>query len=107
MAIRLLGIWIILILCASSWGWASVLEEAADLTFILRANPIQSPIKNRKPFHSIPENRHQSAYFRRGLFGFIRNIFRRKINLPATSPRVVPDSGWGQYKSTASFAVYY
>ena len=41
MVIRPLGIWIILFLCASSWGWASALEEAADLTFILRGNPIQ------------------------------------------------------------------
>ena len=39
--VRLFGIWIILILCVSSWGWASVPEEAADLTFHLacKSNP--------------------------------------------------------------------
>ena len=41
MVMRLFGIWIILVLCASSLGWASMPEEASDLAFISRAHPIQ------------------------------------------------------------------
>ena len=82
MVIRLLGIWIILILCASSWGWASTSEEAADLTFILRANPIQ--ISHQKQ-EAIPFNPRESTPIRLFSTGLIR-LYQKYIStqdLPA------------------------
>ena len=82
MAIRLLGTWIILILCASSWGWASTPEEAADLTFILRANPIQ--ISHQKQ-EAIPFNPRESTPIRLFSTGLIR-LYQKYIStqdLPA------------------------
>jgi len=82
MAIRLLGIWISLILCVSAWGSASVPEEAADLTFILRAHPIQ--ISHQKG-EAIPFNPRESTPIRLFSTGLIR-IYQKYIStqdLPA------------------------
>ena len=76
MVIRLLGIWILLILCASSLGWAAVPEEAADLTFILRANPIQ--ISHQKQ-EAIPFNPRESTPIRLLSTGFIR-LYQKYIS---------------------------
>jgi putative component of membrane protein insertase Oxa1/YidC/SpoIIIJ protein YidD len=76
MAIRLLGIWIILILSASSLGWATVPEEAADLTFILRANPIQ--ISHQKQ-EAIPFNPRESTQIRLFSTGLIR-LYQKYIS---------------------------
>lgn len=82
MVIRLLGIWIILVLCASSWAWTSVTDEATDLTFILRANPIQ--ISHQKQ-EAIPFNPRESTPIRLFSTGLIR-IYQKYIStqdLPA------------------------
>ena len=82
MVIRLLSIWIILILCVSAWGSASVRDEAADLTFILRANPIQ--ISHQKQ-EAIPFNSRESMPIRLFSTGLIR-IYQKYIStqdLPA------------------------
>lgn len=82
MVLRLLSIQIILVLCVSSWGWASVPEEAADLTFILRANPIQ--ISHQKQ-EAVPFNPRESAPIRLFSTGLIR-IYQKYIStqdLPA------------------------
>lgn len=82
MVIRLLSIWIILILCVSAWGSASVQDEAADLTFILRANPIQ--ISHQKQ-EAIPFNPRESTPIRLFSTGLIR-IYQKYIStqdLPA------------------------
>ena len=76
MITRLFGIRIILVLCASSWGWASVPEEAADLTFILRANPIQ--ISHQKQ-ESIPFNPRESTPIRLFSTGVIR-LYQKYIS---------------------------
>lgn len=73
---RLLGIWISLILCASSWGWASAPEEAADLTFILRTNPIQ--VSHQKG-EAIPFNPRESTPIRLFSTGLIR-IYQKYIS---------------------------
>ena len=82
MVIRLLSIWISLILCVSAWGSASVPEEAADLTFILRAHPIQiSPQKQE----AIPFNPRETTSIRLFSTGLIR-IYQKYIStqdLPA------------------------
>ena len=103
--VRRISIQIILILCVSAWGSASVQDEAADLTFILRAHPIQISHQKGEAIPFNPRESTRSVYFRLGLFVFIRNTFRHKTNLCATSLRAAPDSGWGQSKSTASFVV--
>ena len=82
MVIRLLGIWIILILCASSRGWAATPEESADLAFILRANPIQ--IVHQKQ-EAIPFNFKESSPVRLFSTGLIR-LYQKYIStqdLPA------------------------
>ena len=82
MVIRLLSTQIILILCVSSWGWASGPEEATDLTFILRANPIQ--ISHQKQ-EAIPFNPRESTPIRLFSTGLIR-IYQKYIStqdLPA------------------------
>ena len=76
MVIRPLGIWIILFLCASPWGWASGLEEAADLTFILRGNPIQ--ISHQKG-EAIPFNPRESTPIRLFSTGLIR-LYQKYIS---------------------------
>ena len=76
MVIRLLGIWIILILCASSWGWASVPEEATDLTFILRTHPIHISYQKQE---AIPFNPRESTPIRLFSTGLIR-IYQRYIS---------------------------
>ena len=76
MVIRLLSIQIILILCVSSWGWTSVPEEAADLTFILRANPIQ--ISHQKQ-EAIPFNPRESTPIRLFSTGLIR-LYQKYIS---------------------------
>ena len=76
MIIRLLGIWIILILYVASWGWASVPEESADLTFILRANPIQ--ILHQKQ-EAIPFNPRESTPIRLFSTGLIR-LYQKYIS---------------------------
>ena len=76
MVIRLLSIQIILILCASSWGETSVPEEAADLTFILRANPIQ--ISHQKQ-EAIPFNPRESTPIRLFSTGLIR-LYQKYIS---------------------------
>ena len=76
MVIRLLSIQIILILCASSWGGTSVPEEAADLTFILRANPIQ--ISHQKQ-EAIPFNPRESTPIRLFSTGLIR-LYQKYIS---------------------------
>ena len=73
---RLLGIWISLILCASSWGGASAPEEAADLTFILRTNPIQ--VSHQKG-EAIPFNPRESTPIRLFSTGLIR-IYQKYIS---------------------------
>lgn len=74
--IRLLNILIILILCASSWGWAAVPEEAADLAFILRTNPIQISHQNQE---AIPFNPRESTPIRLFSTGLIR-IYQKYIS---------------------------
>ena len=76
MVTRLLGIWIILILCASSWGWAVASEEAADLTFILQVNPIQ--ISQQKG-EAIPFNPRESTPIRLFSTGLIR-LYQKYIS---------------------------
>ena len=76
MVIRLFGIWIILVLCASSWSWASAPEEAADLTFILRANPIR--IWHHKQ-EAIPFNPRESTPIRLFSTGLIR-VYQKYIS---------------------------
>ena len=76
MVTRLFGIWIILILCASSWGWASAPDEAADLIFILRANPIQISHHNQE---AIPFNPRESMPIRLFSTGFIR-LYQKYIS---------------------------
>ena len=76
MVIRPLGVWIILILCASPWGWASAPEEAADLAFILRANPIQ--ISHQKG-EAIPFNPRESTPIRLFSTGLIR-LYQKYIS---------------------------
>ena len=76
MAIRLLGLQIILILCASSWGWASVPEEEADFIFILRTNPIQ--ISHQKQ-EAIPFNPRESTPIRLFSTGLIR-LYQKYIS---------------------------
>ena len=76
MVTRLFGIWIILILCATSWGWASVREEAADFTFILRTNPIQ--ISHQKG-EAIPFNPRESTPIRLFSTGLIR-LYQKYIS---------------------------
>ena len=82
MVTRLFSIWIILILCASSWDWAVASEEAADLSFILRVNPIQ--ISQHKG-EAIPFNPRESTPIRLFSTGLIR-IYQKYIStqdLPA------------------------
>ena len=74
--IRLLGIWISLILSASSWGWTSVSDEATDLTFILRANPIQISYQKQE---AIPFNPRESTPIRLFSTGLIR-IYQKYIS---------------------------
>ncbi len=76
MVIRLLGIWVILVLCVSRWGWASVPEEAADLTFILHVNPIQ--ISHQKQ-EAIPFNPRESTPIRLFSTGLIR-LYQKYIS---------------------------
>ena len=76
MVIRLLSTQIILILCVSSWGCASAPEEATDLTFILRANPIQ--ISHQKQ-EAIPFNPRESKPIRLFSTGLIR-IYQKYIS---------------------------
>lgn len=76
MVIRPLGIWIILFLCASPWGGASVPEEAADLTFILHVNPIQ--ISDQKG-EAIPFNPRESTQIRLFSTGLIR-LYQKYIS---------------------------
>ena len=76
MVLRLLSIQIILVLCASSSGWAAAPEEAADLTFILRANPIQ--ISHQKQ-EAIPFNPRESMPIRLFSTGLIR-IYQKYIS---------------------------
>ena len=76
MVIRLLGIWIIFVLCASSWGWTSVPDEAADLTFILRANPIQISHQRQE---AIPFNPKESTPIRLFSTGLIR-LYQKYIS---------------------------
>ena len=76
MVIRLLSIGVILVLCISSWGWASVPEEAADLTFILRANPIQVSHQNQE---TIPFNPRESTPTRLFSTGLIR-LYQKYIS---------------------------
>ena len=76
MMFRLLSIQFIIVLCASSSGWASVPEEAADLTFILRANPIQ--ISHQKQ-EAIPFNPRESTPIRLFSTGLIR-IYQKYIS---------------------------
>ena len=76
MIIRLLSIQIVLILCALSWGWASVPEEAADLSFILRTNPIQ--ISDQKQ-EAIPFNPRESTPIRLFSTGLIR-LYQKYIS---------------------------
>lgn len=82
MVIRLLGIWIILVLFASSWGWAATPEESANLAFILRTNPIQ--IAHQKQ-EAIPFNPKESTPVRLFSTGLIR-LYQKYIStqdLPA------------------------
>ena len=67
--VRRISIQIILILCVSAWGSASVQDEAADLTFILRAHPIQ--ISHQKG-EAIPFNPRESTPIRLFSTGLIR-----------------------------------
>ena len=76
MVIRRISILIILVLCTPSWGWASVLEEAADLTFILRANPIQ--ISHQKQ-EAIPFNPREPTPIRLFSTGLIR-VYQKYIS---------------------------
>lgn len=76
MVIRSLGIWIILVLCVSPWGWASVPEEAADLTFILRTNPIQILHQEQE---AIPFNPRESTPIRLFSTGLIR-LYQKYIS---------------------------
>ena len=76
MVIRLLGIWIILILYVASWGWAAVPEEAADLTFILRANPIRISYQRQE---TIPFNPRESTPIRLFSTGLIR-LYQKYIS---------------------------
>ena len=76
MTIRLLGVWIILVLCASAWGSASVPDEATDLTFILRAHPIQ--ISHQKQ-EAIPFNPRESTPIRLFSTGLIR-LYQKYIS---------------------------
>ena len=76
MVVRLLSVWIILVLCASSWGWASVREEAADLTFILQANPIQISYHKQE---AIPFNPRESMPIRLFSTGLIR-LYQKYIS---------------------------
>ncbi len=75
MVIRLLSI-CILILCVSSWVWASVPEEAADLFFILRANPIQISYQKGE---AIPFSPRESTPIRLFSTGLIR-IYQKYIS---------------------------
>ena len=80
--VRRISLQIILILCVSAWGSASVQDEAADLTFILRANPIQ--ISHQKG-EAIPFNPRESTPIRLFSTGLIR-IYQKYIStqdLPA------------------------
>ena len=82
MVIRLLSTQIILVLCVLSWGWASVSEEATDLAFILRTNPIQSSYQKQE---AIPFNPRESTPIRLFSTGLIR-IYQKYIStqdLPA------------------------
>ena len=74
--VRRISIQIILILCASSWDWAVASEEAADLTFILRANPIQ--ISQQKG-EAIPFNPRESTPIRLFSTGLIR-LYQKYIS---------------------------
>ena len=74
--IRLLGIQFILVLCVSSWGWASMSEEAADLSFILRTNPIQ--VSHQK-HEAISFNPRESTPIRLFSTGLIR-IYQKYIS---------------------------
>ena len=76
MVTRLFSIWIILILCVSSRGWASVSEEAADFSFILRTNPIQ--ISHQKG-EAIPFNPRESTPIRLFSTGLIR-LYQKYIS---------------------------
>ena len=77
MVTRLLGCGIaILALSASSWGWASVREEAADLIFILRANPIHVSHQKQEP---IRFNTRESAQIRLFSTGLIR-LYQKYIS---------------------------
>lgn len=76
MVLRLLSTQIILVLCISSWGWASVPDEATDLTLILRANPIQ--ISHQKQ-EAIPFNPRESTPIRLFSTGLIR-IYQKYIS---------------------------
>ena len=76
MVSRSLGIWISLILCTSSWGWAAVSDEAADLTFILRANPIQILVQQQE---AIPFNPRESTSIRLFSTGLIR-LYQKYIS---------------------------
>ena len=82
MVLRLLSTQIILVLCVSSWGWASVPDEATDLTFILRVNPIQISYQKQE---AIPFNPRESTPIRLFSTGLIR-IYQKYIStqdLPA------------------------
>lgn len=76
MVIRLLSVWIILVLCASPWGWTSVREEAADLTFILQAHPIQISYHKQE---AIPFNPRESMPIRLFSTGLIR-LYQKYIS---------------------------
>ena len=65
MVIRLLGIWIILVLFASPWASAS--DEAADLTFILRTNPIQIAQQKQEAISFNPKESTPIRLFSTGL----------------------------------------
>lgn len=77
MATRLLGIWItILALSTSPGGWASVPDEAADLSFILHTNPIQL---SRQTQETIPFNPRESMPIRLFSTGLIR-LYQKYIS---------------------------
>lgn len=76
MVMRLFSIWIILVLCALSSGWASMPEEASDLAFISRAHPIQ--ISHHKQ-EAIPFNPRESAPIRLFSTGLIR-LYQKYIS---------------------------
>jgi len=82
MVLRLLSTQIILVLCVSPWGWASGPEEATDLTFILRANPIQISHQKQEAISFNPRESTPTRLFSTGLI----RIYQKYIStqdLPA------------------------